>query len=201
MHKDIYIVLMGGDLASGGQELGKESKIRCTKAALIYNKTSIDGCLARFIISAGKMPHCPKQHRPLSIMMGLYLCENLGINNDDALLFNHQATNSAAEIQMAVNTIKEVRDFYEKRGLHSHLKDYEVIIVSSWYHLPRLRFLWWKYAHKNMPKPQFIPAGWRLSMWSLIRELGAWIGALTGWRRPKFAFNYTGPLKSKVTPI
>lgn len=196
MHEDTYIVLMGGDLEDDGNELGAESKIRCTKAALVFNQINIDGCRAQIIISAGKMPNYPKQKGTLSLMMSHYIYENFSINGDTFML-NWQATNSAAEIQLAIDTIKNFRDFYEKRGLHDHMRCYKVIIVSSWYHLPRLKFLWRKYAHENMPKPTLIASGWRPSIWSLVREMGAWIGALTGLREPRWsktAFNYPKPL-------
>ena len=197
MNEDVYIILLAGDQKNDGNELGDESKIRCAKAAQIFNQENVTGRNVKIINSAGCLLFkYPNQKLPLSILMFEYLTETLGLE-DYSFLVDHLSLNSAAEIKLGMDIINNYRESYSHR--RGHVNDYyRITIVSSWYHLPRLKFLWWKYGSKNMPNPQFAAAGWRPSVRSLIREVGAWIGALTGCRGPRWSRQPNGQIKPKV---
>lgn len=196
--EDVYLVLLGGDLKNDGNELGEESKLRCIKAAKIFRNEGNNGNCIRIVSSAGRLLFkYPQQKCALSILMFEFLNQEMGIDGE-FFLADHRALNSAAELITAAVIIKKFRETYRNRRDHVH-NEYRVIITSSWYHLLRLKYLWRKYCkNENLPKPEFVAAPWTPNLFSLIREVGAWIGALTGLRGPRWASGQPNGVKPKV---
>jgi len=163
--KPIPFILYGGDTCQDGTQLGIES-LRRTKTALRFireNRFRIDYML----IGPGINPDEP-DYPLLKLVMYRYLKKfpvlpPIIIVEEDAW-----------------GTFKETLVLYTELA---SCNENEVFICSSWYHIPRIRFIWWIIAEDKIkihvvkaPSPQ-----WK----SVLREIPAFIKVFYDWYKWK----------------
>jgi len=136
--RGIVIVPYGCDFSFDrkNQELilGEESKKRLRKAWEFANREMSRGTLCIFVVTAGFCLSIPNQKQRMAEMMAEYLDD---ISKGRAHVFvpphvpEENVWGSDAETRAAISTIKELQ---VKR---------DIILVTHWYHVPRVRLLWW----------------------------------------------------------
>lgn len=136
------VVPLACDFAGEGASLGPETKQRLDAAVLEYRRVNSYSYYAPvFILSAGMAPgrKFPRQRETFAEMMREYLKEKLIFEDivetteeaDAAFIVakNSELWGSTAELDFAADQMLN-------RGI------YRAVIVSSGYHLPRLRIIW-----------------------------------------------------------
>jgi hypothetical protein len=131
------IIIMACDLSSQGALIGWETKARCEKGIEEYEKFSD----SRIVLMAGRADpkKYPRQNRSLALMMKDYLV-NRGIPAQVITASeNPRVWGSKDEIEMALRWIFLQDDYYGVRNNQG--RRVEVTIVSSDYHIRRLKFI------------------------------------------------------------
>jgi|GEM_PF-3355520 uncharacterized SAM-binding protein YcdF (DUF218 family) len=129
--KVCLIVPLACDLAEQGRKLGPESIWRLRKALGVYYSKLADGWQVMFTFSAGMAPpkSCPNQTMSMSFLQRQFL-SYLGVADQHMGYTTKPSWGSRAEMAEALTQANTMGQ-----------GEIEVIFVSSWYHLPRLRLL------------------------------------------------------------
>lgn len=141
--KMCLIVPLACDLADQGRKLGPESIWRLVKGFGVYYSRLADRWQVMFTFSAGMAPpkRCPNQTMAMSFLQRQFL-SYLGVADQHMSYTTKPSWGSRAEMTEALaqaNTMGQ--------------GEIEVIFVSSWYHLPRLRLLLRQYQKANKARP------------------------------------------------
>ncbi len=152
MQNRYVLVIYGCDYGKDGRGLGKETKARIKKALLFIAKQTTPP--TAIVLAAGSPPG--KNYRPLSSYMALRL-------------FNHflkEAIRSATfTIPIVIRAEKQYWGTLEETLFAKEIADcYEcehVVVVSSWYHLFRIKLIWDLFT----PKMATPIASWKIAHW------------------------------------
>lgn len=161
------VVVYGADFTKNGL-LGPETKKRCKKAASWYR-----GNNTRFIMTPeGYAPFFkgPKHEQSMASMMKEFL-ELIGIPSE-SIIAEERSWNTLAETLSAINIIEE-------RKLSQ-----EVIVVSSWYHIPRIWYLW----KRKGWKVKISASGASHPLWVFL-EIPKWVVTLLKMKVAEPGFN------------
>ena len=147
MKQKIYLVVYASDSACDGTECGPETKKRCERA-IHFIKENLDKEIV-VILGAGNRPGYPS-YPPLKFVMQKYL--ELRIRQEFQYVFLSNVCFGEVEDD-AWGTRQETRVVIKSLD-----RDYPVYVISSWYHVPRVRLLW-KQLQKKKRKVTFLTAG------------------------------------------
>ncbi len=127
--KIIFIMVMGCRLANQGRELDEDTKNRCKAALREYQRITATGRQCFFVLTAGmaiNKDDYPVQTQTMAEIMKNYFCQS-GITQDRVLVSADTTVwGSKAEIKEAAMITA------------SKQPEPSVLVVSSWYHIPRL---------------------------------------------------------------
>ena len=141
MGKVIPIIVMACDLAEYGAALGSESRARCREGVEVYASlcNAYPESIPVFVLAGGFSPdlHYICQDHSLAHMMRTELIQQ-GIT-ESVIYADKTGWGSKQEIEVCFSEIQKL-DLLD--GVLTPDNDPDVVIVSSWYHLPRLRMLW-----------------------------------------------------------
>lgn len=162
--KEQPIVLYAADSTHKGTQIGPETITRCNAVIEFIKKSKCSHFT--IYLGAGVNPHFKKNTRPLSLLMRRYIIAvfeplRLGKSITIKMSGDLRAWGTLAETNAIMRMLQQDD---EKR----------VIIFSSWYHLPRISFIWWmyrgfSYQHKSIDYTDNL---------RVLREVGAWIKLL-----------------------
>jgi hypothetical protein len=160
--KKIPFILYGGDTCHEGTMLGVESQRREDKAAPFIRQHY--SRVAYVLLGAGIRPDKPE-----------YL-----------QLKEVTKYNLAAQLRRNFPIITTEKDgwgtFNETLALYDELKRYdedEIYVCSSWYHLPRILFIWWIISRGTI-KIHLVSA-WSPRLLSVLKELLSFIKVFYSW--------------------
>ena len=122
------MVIYGGDTFQDGTQCGEETKKRCEKAiAFISKHPDLQFII---ILAAGLRPDKPK-YLELKKVMEFYLLERL-YSLDLKVPIIIAKEDGWGTFQETVVSLEEVQE----------MEIEEMLVVSSWYHVPRILFIW-----------------------------------------------------------
>ncbi len=142
--KALPFILYGGDTCQEGTKLGDESIQREIAATrfVVYNREKV----AYFLFGAGTRPDKPEYPQLKELMKERFeaLFPNLSTYTTD--------TDGWGTFDETVSLFEQLLSLHEE----------EIYVCSSWYHLPRIRFIWWivargsiKIHYVSAPSPRY----------------------------------------------
>jgi hypothetical protein len=186
-----YLLVLACDLTENGAALGRDAVSRC-KQAILYAKQF--GGMPTFVTSAGmaNRENFPDQEMPMAYMQRVWLQENFlkyGYHHKPEVLSPSDETrcvwSTRAEIACGLKLIEnDTMTFGHGRSIRPHTGPLEIVLVTSWYHAPRTRFVAWDELRKARKRGMFpranvhfhisVASGTRLS--GLFWEPLKWVG-------------------------
>ncbi len=142
LEETCLLVPMACDLTDQGRKLGPESEWCLVKAYGVYIRKRTMGQNVLFISGAGMAPRTifPGQTMAMFFLQQQYLSQQ-GVPDNCLHSPIKPRWGSRAEMEEAMLHAKTIKG------------EIEIIFVSSWYHIPRLRLLLWQYRRKGvLPK-------------------------------------------------
>jgi len=172
-HEAVTIVVYGRDFAfeEGTVVLGKESKVRLDVAGGIAFVYQSEYRLAYIVMSPGFFERLP-QKKSMAEMMRQYL------------LFSYPLYASSVKAGERRDVCGSDTETGENIALiEKYNLSHQVIVVSSWYHIPRLRLLWKLHLKgKQGWDITFVSCDFRRNWKVCVREAIAIVGTLVGIR-------------------